>query len=127
MCNNLIFISYILVVITMKKRFSMLVTILLIIVLVVMNITIKNKNLVDKISIFITSLIALSIAYLAGFSRGKNGLVIGLIIGISVSCVSLVFYYLFAKEYFDSLYIRLLTFLISGMCGGVIGVNKKTV
>ena len=126
MCNTLNFNAYNLAVITMKKRFPVLVLVLLIIAIIVINLTVDNKDLIDKISIFLSSLISLIVAFLIALRRGKNGLVIGLIIGISISSISLLVHYFIAKDYFDTLYIRLLTFVISGISGGVIGVNKKT-
>ena len=87
---------------------------------------VDNKSLVNKISLIISSFISLLLAYLVAIIKGKNGLLIGLIIGITFSGISLGVHYFVAKEYFNSLYIRLIIFMISGCCGGVIGVNKKT-
>ena len=126
MCNTFFFIAYNLTVITMKKRIPLLILMLLITTIIVVILIIKNKNLIDKITLFISGLISLLIAYIIGAKKGKNGLVIGLIIGISFSSVSLIVHYIIARNYFDTLYIRLLTFIICGACGGVIGVNKKT-
>ena len=113
-------------VIIMNKKISSFLLVVLMLMLIVINVLIKDKNLVNKITIFISSLITLLIAYIAGIKKGKKGLVVGLIVGISISSISLLIHFIIAKEYFDTLYLRLLTFMVSGVCGGVIGVNKKT-
>ena len=126
MCNSLFFISYNLMVIIMNKKISSSLLVVLILMIIVVNIFIQDKNLVNKITIFISSFISLLVAYIVGIKIGKKGLFIGLIVGISISSISLLIHFIIAKEYFDTLYLRLLTFMVSGICGGIIGVNKKT-
>ena len=125
MCNTFKFIAYILMVIHMNKKQTILLIILNIIVFIVINYLIQNKELLNKISIFLTASFSLLLTYLFGLIRGKNGLILGLIIGISIASISTIIHYLYAKDYFDHLYIRMGVIILSGASGGVFGVNKK--
>lgn len=126
MCNIYYFKSYNLLVIKMKKKIVLVLIIVLILLLIGLNFIIKDKDLMNKISLFISGVISLMIAYYIGLNKRKNGLIIGLIVGISVSIISLIIHYFFAKVYFDTLFIRLSIFILSAASGGVLGVNKKT-
>ena len=125
MCNTFMFIAYILLVIHMNKKQTILLIVLNIIVFIVLNYIILNKDLLNKISIFLSASFALLLAYLFGLNRGKNGLILGLIIGISIASISTIIHYVYAKDYFDHLYIRMGVIILSGASGGVFGVNKK--
>ena len=109
----------------MKKKLLLLLILLLTIAIVILNIFIKDEELLNKITFILTTIITIFLSYLTGIIKGKNGLINGLIIGISVSLLSLIIHYLFIRIYFDTLYIRMAIFMLSGAAGGVIGVNKK--
>ena len=125
MCNTFKFIAYILLVIHMNKKQTILLIILNFVIFIVLNYFILNKELLNKISIFLTASFALLLAYLFGLKRGKNGLILGLIIGISIASISTITHYIYAKDYFDHLYIRMGVIILSSTSGGVFGVNKK--
>ena len=110
----------------MKKRFALIIVILIFLSIVLLNIFLKDKNLINKITIFLSAFLSLLIAYITGISKQKNGLIYGLIIGISISAFSVIFHFFLAKELFSILYIRSAVIILSGACGGVLGVNKKT-
>lgn len=113
-------------VIHLKNKLAILMLFLLIIIDILLYVFIENKDLLNKILLFTSAFIALILSYIFSYKKGKNGLIIGLIIGITFSALSLTIHYFFAKEYFDSLYLRLLIYITSAASGGVIGVNKKT-
>lgn len=110
----------------MKKRLALTFVSLIIIVMILLNIFINDKDLINKITIFLSAALSLLIAYITGLTKQKKGLVNGLIIGISISVISVTIHYFFAKELFPILYIRSAVIILSGACGGVLGVNKKT-
>lgn len=126
MCNTNYFISYTLLVMAMKKKYLIIISILTAVILVGLNFVIKDKELLNKISLFLSGLISILISYFIAINYKKNGLIIGLIVGITVSIISVIIHYFFSKIYFDTLYIRLLIFILCGASGGVLGVNKKT-
>ena len=126
MCNRIIFIAYILMVNTMKKTMGILFIPLIIITIILLNVFIDDKILLNKITIFLSAILSLLIAYLTGITKQKNGLINGLIIGISISIISITLHFFFAKDLFSILYIRSAVIILSGACGGVLGVNKKT-
>lgn len=126
MCNTFNFIAYILVVILIKKRLISISIACIVLIIVLLNVFLKDKNLINKISIILSALLSLLIAYLTGLTKQKNGLINGLIIGISISVISVIFHFFFAKDLFSILYIRSAVIILSGACGGVLGVNKKT-
>ena len=113
-------------VIIIKKRFTSFSIIVVFISIVLTNILIKDKNVINKITIFLSALLTILISYLVGITKQKNGLINGLIIGITISIFSISFHFLFAKELFSIQYIRSAVIILSGACGGVLGVNKKT-
>ena len=126
MCNRIVFIAYILMVSTMKKTIGILFIPLITIVIILLNVFLEDKNSINKITIFLSAILSLLIAYLTGIIKQKNGLINGLIIGISISIISITLHFFFAKELFSVLYIRSAVIILSGACGGVLGVNKKT-
>ena len=126
MCNTFVFIAYILMVIQMKKRLTTIFIMFIIVTMILLNIFLKDKDLINKITIFLSAALSLLIAYLTGINKQKNGLINGLIIGITISVISVTIHYFFVKELFSILYIRSAVIILSGACGGVLGVNKKT-
>lgn len=125
MCNTLIFMAYILLVIQMKKRISAILTLIIILGIVLLSIFIKDKGLVNKITIFLSAILALIIAYFTGLIKRKNGLINGLIVGISIATISLIIHYFFAKNNFNYLYLRSIIIILGGASGGILGVNKN--
>ena len=126
MCNTFVFIAYILMVIQMKKRLTTIFIMFIIVTMILLNIFLKDKDLINKITIFLSAALSLLIAYLTGINKQKNGLINGLIIGITISVISVTIHYFFVKELVSILYIRSAVIILSGACGGVLGVNKKT-
>lgn len=109
----------------MKKSITLLFIFLCTLSIIFITIFVNNKELVSKITIFLSALLSLLLAYLTGITKRKNGLINGVIIGISIATLSLVIHFIFGKEFFDLLYIRSLVIILSGASGGVIGVNKN--
>lgn len=113
-------------VIYIKKGFVKFLIVIIFVTIVLTNILINDRDLINKITIFLSSLLTIIISYLVGISKQKSGLINGLIIGITISTISIIYHFLFAKEFFSILYIRSAVIILSGACGGVLGVNKKT-
>ena len=84
-----------------------------------------DKNLINKLSIFLSASLSLLIGLVFGFKKGKNGLLWGIVIGISIATLSSIIHFITATQYFGPLYIRMGIIILSGSAGGVIGVNKK--
>lgn len=110
----------------MKKTvLTLLMCILGIVGLVLLGVfDIINKDIVAKITIFLTAIVAFIMSYLTAKKRNKHGLANGMIIGISIALVSLLIHFMLKTYYFDIFFIRGLVFMVSGAFGGVIGVNK---
>lgn len=83
-----------------------------------------EKDVVAKVSLFLTAIISFVLAYIIGIKKNKNGLSNGMIIGISIAMISLIIHFTLKTLYFDTFYIRGLVFMFSGAAGGIIGVNK---
>ena len=111
----------------MKKITTTFLIILTILITVILSILIKDKDLVNKITIFLSAILALLISYLTGITKRKNGLITGLIIGISIASISLIIHYIFARTLFDFLYLRSSIIILSSVSGCVFGVNKNIV
>lgn len=111
----------------MKKTYiTLLICIIGIISLVLLNnLEVLSKDIVAKITLFLTSIIAFILSYIIGIKKNKNGLTNGLIVGISIAVLSLIIHYFLKTLYFDIFYVRGTIFMISGACGGIIGVNTK--
>ena len=85
-----------------------------------------DSEIIAKITLFVTTIIAFILSYITALKKKKNGLTNGLIIGISIAIVSLGIHYFFKSVYFDTFFIRALVFITSSAAGGIIGVNKET-
>ena len=109
----------------MKKKITTFLIILIVLIIIILSVFIENKDLVNKITIFLSAILSLLIAYLTGIIKRKNGLITGLIIGISIASISLVIHYIFAKNLFEFLYLRSSIIILSSVSGCVFGVNKK--
>lgn len=96
--------------------------IVLIVVLTFMKI---DKNIINKVTMFLSATLLFQISYLSGIIKGKHGLINGLVIGISAGILSAIIHFIFAKGYYDILYIRLMIYILSACSGSVYGVNKK--
>ena len=111
--------------ITLKKSFFIIGITIITLTIFLLTIFVKDKDLVNKITIILSALLSLLIAFMTGITKKKHGLIYGLVVGISIASISLLFHYIYAKEMFDTLYLRMLIVILSGASGGVIGVNKK--
>lgn len=109
----------------MKKSILIIFSLMIMLSIIIISIFLDDKGLVNKITIFLSSLLSLLLAYIAGLTKRKRGLINGLIIGISIATISLIIHFIFAQNYFELLYIRSLTVILSGASGGVLGVNKN--
>ena len=109
----------------MKKITVITMIFLIIITMILLIIFVGNKEIVNKITIFLSAILSLLLSFLIGYKKRKNGLINGVVIGISIATVSLIVHYIFAKEMFDLLYLRSLTVILGGASGGVMGVNSN--
>lgn len=109
----------------MKKSILIALSFLIALAIIIISIFVTDKELVNKITIFLSALLSLLISYIIGFTKRKNGLVYGILIGISIATISLIIHFIFAKELFSLLHIRSLIVILGGASGGVMGVNKK--
>jgi putative membrane protein (TIGR04086 family) len=109
----------------MKKSIAVFFTFLTMISIIIVSIFVYDKTIASKITIFLSALLSLLLAYITGLTKRRHGMLNGIIIGISIATISLIIHYIFAKDFFDLLYIRSLTVILSGASGGVIGVNKE--
>lgn len=109
----------------MKKGILWFLSFLTMISIIVISIFVKDKEIASKVTIFLTALLSLLLSYITGLTKGRHGLLNGLIIGISIAGISLIIHFIFAKDFFQLLYIRAITVILSGASGGIMGVNKK--
>ena len=109
----------------MRKRTTIALIIFNIVLIVTLYFTKIDKGIINKLSLFLTASLALLISYLTGIIREKNGLINGLVIGITIAMISAIIHYFYAKDFFDLLYIRLAIFILAAISGGVFGVNKQ--
>ena len=86
---------------------------------------IPDKELANKLALFLSITLAFLISYITGFNKGKKGLIIGIIVGLTICTISLVLHFFFAKDIFMYLPLRLVTIFLSALSGGVMGVNNK--
>lgn len=110
----------------MNKKISFILIFINIIALISLAFFNLNKDTVNKISIFLSALLSLLLSLLLGNKKQKNGLIWGLVIGISIASISSIIHFIYAKDLFNLLHIRMGIIILSGGCGGIIGVNKKT-
>lgn len=108
----------------MKKVLAIIVLILMII-LTVISVIKLDPLLTNRLTIFTSSIISLLLAYLIALKKRKNGLIWGLIVGISLSFISMSIHYFFAQDFFNYLYLRIGIIIFSSASGGVIGVNQE--
>ena len=109
----------------MKKSIAIFLSILDILIITLLGLLVEDKILVNKITIFLSAILSLLISYIIGVTKGRYGLLNGLIVGISIASVSTLIHFLFAKEFFSFLYLRVSAIILSAASGGVYGVNKK--
>ena len=110
----------------MNKKTSSILIFINIIALISLAFFNLNKDTINKLSIVLSALLSLLISIVYASKKGKNELLLGLLIGISIAFVSSIIHYFYAKEFFNLLHIRMGIIIVSGGCGGIIGVNKKT-
>ncbi len=108
----------------MKQGFTLFLSFLTLLSIICISIFIPDKELVNKLTIFLSAFLSLLISFFIGVKKRKNGLINGLVIGISIAIISLIVHYIFAKEFFPLLYLRSITVILSGASGGIMGVNK---